>query len=804
LRIGWRDDALAAIRGCPVRAARLGMTTRMPVPRPAARPRWRTVAGACTVALTACALLPRPLPAAAAPPSAPAPVALPAAAPVPPAGPVAPAAPATAAKTPAADETVVLDRVDVQARPDDKGFDSTGMGSYEHQLRDPAFSNDMISADAIEDDAAALELVHELAHIATPAAVDLATGDSRVGLRGFPTPLLTNGFVRMGGIDVLNTARTVIIQGALVPVLGRGAPGGIQDYWTNRPRTARSQRFDYTVTDLQRQSALVELHGLAVPKRAWHRIAADWSRKEGPETHAASDVRSVNGALTWRHGPAASTLFSVDYTQTHATAAPAIPEYRVAAGQKIVGPWLPLAGFNALGPEAGVRRRSVVGNIIVDAQPHPKLALRAGLETWWRRIEQDRFTNGLLNLATRRFEGTREPLHSEQPQTAHVGRIELTGRFSLRRTEHKLMLALGHTVATYERFERALAVADRNALPASVRIFDPAAPDYSRPAYSPARYNRILTDRRERTRYTAVEVSERIGFDRGRTVVTSGLRRDFVGLKLHDRRAGLAPHLAHVADTVGELTWHTGVNYQAIPSRLLLFATTSTAFNPSTRVDARTGRIQGNETTGGHEVGAKLRFAERKIDVTTSFFTFANQDISRRNPLYGDPVQDANHTQPQLVAAGEERYTGGKIEGSWRLRPTLTVTFRGSYVRAVTTASPDLPEEVGRELTRFPPYNLGVAASYGFPAGKLKGLSLSGTWAYISGFIAAYEDRVRYRLDYPGYATTAVSASYPVRRGKFTHTTAVSVRNVFATDLLAKLHRLGAGREVSATYRLMW
>lgn len=702
-----------------------------------------------------------------------------------------------------ADEPVKLEKVNVQAKADDSGYDATGMGSYEHQLRDSPFSNDMISVNAIEDDPTSMELAVELGIVATPAAIDLATGDSRVGLRGFPTPLLSNGFVRMGGVDVLNTARTIVIQGALVPVLGRAAPGGIQDFWTNRPRVAKSQRIDYSISSLERQAMALEINGPAVPKRVWHRLAADWSRKTGPETFAATETRSVNGAVTWKHSPAASTLFSVDYYQTHGTVAPAIPEYRVAAGQKIIGPYLPLAGFNIFGPDAGVRRRSLVTNVILDAQPHPKIAVRAGVEAWWRRIEQDRFTTGLLNLTTGRFEGTREPRHSEQPQSARVARGEATGRFAAWRAEHKLMFAVSHTMSDYYREERALSVAARNALPATVRNFDPAAPDYRRPAYDPFWYDRILTDRRERTRYTALELSERMGFAKGRTVLTTGLRQDIVGLKVSDRRAGLPANQAHVDDGVYQLTYHCGVNYQAIPSRLLLFATTSTAFNPSTRVDLRTGRIQGNETTRGHEGGCKVRFGD-PLDFTVSGFTFFNQDISRRNPLYDDPVLDANHTQPQLVAAGEERFAGGKIEGRWRPLAPLTLTMRGTYVQAITTRSPDLPEEVGRELTRFPPWNLSAAASYSFPKGRYQGLALSTSWTYISDFVANYEDRQRARLDYPGYAQTNLSASYSRRIGKLTHGVGLACRNLLDSDLLQKLARLGAGREVTANYRIIW
>src|SRR5215203_3338883 len=60
--------------------------------------------------------------------------------------------------TRASDEPVAMERVEVQSRADEKTYDGTGMGSYEHQLRDLPFSNDLISADAIEDDPAAMEI----------------------------------------------------------------------------------------------------------------------------------------------------------------------------------------------------------------------------------------------------------------------------------------------------------------------------------------------------------------------------------------------------------------------------------------------------------------------------------------------------------------------------------------------------------------------------------------------------------------------------------------------------------------------
>jgi iron complex outermembrane receptor protein len=181
-----------------------------------------------------------------------------------------------------------------------------------------------------------------------------------------------------------------------------------------------------------------------------------------------------------------------------------------------------------------------------------------------------------------------------------------------------------------------------------------------------------------------------------------------------------------------------------------LFATTSTAFEPSTRVDARTGRIQGNDTTRGYEAGFKARISAWAVDWSAAVFTLYNQDISRRNPLLNDPIFDANQTQPQLVAAGEERFTGGRVEGRWVPAPGWSLGGRVAYVRAITTASPDIPEEVGRQLTRMPRLNAGASVAYRFAAGRLAGTSVSASYVYLGGHTAFYEDRNRFRLDLSG------------------------------------------------------
>lgn len=726
--------------------------------------------------------------------------------PLPAAAPASPSSDSAAAPSPlpADDATIQLERYDVTATNEDGDYDATGMGSVEQQMRDEPFSNDLINADEFMLDADGVELAAELAAVAETSPADRIVGEDRLNLRGFPTPMLRNGFIQLGIPEVLNTGQTIVIQGPLVPVLGRAAPGGIQNFMSARPRPKEQLRLATSAgwgDGVARQRANLEWTGPLVPKKNWQRLAVDWTRSTGPEDFADQQSLAASASLTVRHSRAASTMVSVDYREIRAQAAAGIPEYIPLGATKIVGPYRSLARFNANGPDAGLRRRSAAFGAVFDAQPTKALAVRAGIEGWWRRVEQDRFTTSQYNLATGLLAGTREPRHLEQPQQALAAQLEATLRFRRWQAEHKLMASASHTWGRYLREERALSLAERNALPADVRRFDPFAPNWFWPAYDAARYSRILTDRLEHARYASVEVSDRAAWQRGRIVLTTGLRYDQVSLEVEDRRPGSPSPRTH--DRTGQWSSHAGVNWQLKAGKLLAFATTSTAFDPSTPVDARTGRIQNNETTLGYETGLRGRTLAGQLNYSASGYVLLNQHIARRNPLYNDPIADANQTQPQLVASGEERFAGGRVELRWQASKAVALGLKGSHVRAVTTASPDLPQEVGRPLTRLPSFNVSANVRYRAP-NPAGGFSCGASWQYLDGYVANHEDARREFLDYPGYGLVSVNAGWSWRRKKGQLELETGVRNVFDRDLLASHARLGAGRELSLSARMVF
>lgn len=699
---------------------------------------------------------------------------------------------------PLAEETVNLPPVKIESAADDD-FDGTGMGSVEAQRRAVPFSNDLIEPVEVAVDADDSDPLRSSVAVPSPSPADTVAGGDRLQLRGFPTPTLRNGFIQIGLPETLNTGQTLVIQGPLVPVLGRAAPGGIVDVHTNRPRTRRQQRLTAVATSFDLLRATAEFNAPVVPQTVWQRVAVDAQRRTGPEEFAREETLNASAAVTWKLSPKSSALISVDTRSVEANASPGIPAYRPLGGGLIAGPYLELAHFNANGPDARVERRSTSASAQYDGQPTPWFSLRAGATAWRRDIAQDRFTTSVYSLDLRRFEGVREPRHQEQPQELVLAQVEGILRFPTRSLEHKTLVSASQTWGQFGREERALPTAVRDALPATARFFDPESPDYFAPPYEKNTYTRVIADRVERARYTSLELSDRVAIQGGRAVVTAGLRHDQVDLRVEDRRPGILHPRVH--DRTGQLSWHGGINYQLRPSRLLAFGSVSTAFDPSTPVDARTGRIQDNETTLGYEAGLRGRAARGRLTYSVSSFLLYNQHIARQNPLYNDPVADAAQTQPQLVAAGEERFSGGRLELRWDASPALSAIVKSTVTRAITTASPDLPAEVGRPLTRLPPLTSSATVRWR-PRDRRPTFFGGATWQYTDGFTANYPDSRRSQLDYAGYGLLHFSAGrvwYP-RKREFE--IEGGVRNVFDRDLLRSHAYLNAGRELSVTLRL--
>lgn len=700
-------------------------------------------------------------------------------------------------------EPIMLDALEVSADDENSpNYDPTGLGGAEAERYEPPFASELLDEVGF-DEISPGDLDSELAAAAASGgdAAEIAAGSERLDLRGFPTPLRRNGFTQAGVPEVLNAERSELIVGSLVSPVGRSAPGGIRNIITPRPRGRVFRQAEVSFSTDGQRRASVRASGVVKPKKAWYQASAGASDREGPQDFSTLTQTTLSTALAVRHSRTTSTLWQFDALDARGNPAPGLPEYREEPDGAIVRPHLPLADFHTYGPNAGTRRQAAALAFQLETQISPELSLSSGTQFFTRSSEQDRFTTGQYVRSAGVFSGIREPTHREEDFGGLTHETDLTRRFSALGAEHKVRVGVEATIARADDENRALTTEDRNLLPADVRFFNPAEPNYFRPAYSPGLYRRIITDRENRLNYAALAADTRSALNRGRTVFTSGLRYDFSGIEVNDRRAGATP--PHAEKTAGNLSFHLGVN-QRIGARVLLFANTSSAVEPSTRVDSRSGKIQNNESTSGLEFGARVVLLERKLSLSAIAYSYTNTDISRRNPLYNDPVADADQSQPQLVTSGEERFRGFSSQLGWKPAPEWTFTARAGWIDAITVSSPDLPEEEGRPLTRLPSFGAGAGIRHTFGAGRLRGLGVGVNGTHVGGVVQNYTRPDHRRLEYPSYTVIGLNASYTWKlgTGKATSTVSLSLANALDADLLAKVSRVGAERSLAASWRV--
>lgn len=631
---------------------------------------------------------------------------------------------------------------------------------------------------------------------------EFATASGAEAPRGFTTPRLRNGLNQSGFPEIIVGGRRELLTGFMATYHGRTAPGGIQNTLSHRPTPKPLNAFSFGLAAGDGTQARFggEHNATLQPKRLHYRAVFDARGQDGPQDFAREV--SAKAGLGLRYAPTKGTVWLVEIEGARVDATPAggIVLGRATQGAPQGGPHRPLAHFNTNGPRAWTERTSGSVSVLLEQKAQEDLRLRVGAQVWRRTQEELRFNTSAYLVGAGVFDGVREPQYNALEQSALGLEVELTGTGQLPIGNHEWLVGAFASRDQTDRDQRALPIEARDALPATVRTLDPSAPDWSLPAYSPDVYARVLAARDEGADYAGVFVSERVALPGNRVFGTIGARNDWVNSQVNDRADGAA--VPHAGAQVSRTTHHAGIVWHTIPNRLAGFVNRSTAFQPVRRVDARTGRIVGNESTSGLEWGWRYATSDGKSTLTLSTYRLWNENITRNNPLYNDPVFDAESRQPQLVSSGEERFTGSELGLRTKASPSLTFTGKVAWVEAITTESPDLPQEIGRQLPRLPQFTAGGNLRYVFRAPGLQGLTLGAGYAWIGEHIAVYETARRLEVAYDDYGVIDLSAGVVWQSEQVEHALNLAVRNTLNVDLVAAAGRLGGARALDAGYSL--
>jgi len=630
-------------------------------------------------------------------------------------------------------------------------------------------------------------------------SAEFASVSGAAAPRGFATPRLRNGFAQSAFPEIIIIGKRELLTGFLATYFGRTAPGGILNTISRRPAPRPTQQLEFRGSTVPSISVAGESSIPLGGKKRSLRLVGSAAWREGPEDFAFREewtaAVSARAALAKR----TTLLIEVESAGVVGNNAPDIPATRASRGAKLGAPFFELAGFNSNGSDARSRRLSQSASAMVEHSLPSDLLIRAGAEWWNRENEEHRFATGAYLLDEGVFDGVREPEFTERDEESFGVQVELDGRARLKGSEHRWVVGIEASCAEAERARRMLPKSERDLLPESVRRLDPDKPDFTLTPYSLAVYSRSVSERNEVTEFQGVFMSDRFSVSKGRLNGTAGLRYDRVDAEVNDLKSGA---MTTSAGSTGRATYHAGLVGILKEGRLAWYLNTSTAFQPQRKIDARTGRILANESTAGFETGVRWEDARKEWMVSGNLFRLFNHDIVRANPFYDDPVLDPNRTQPQLVASGEERFTGAEATLRWTPEPFLMFSARGGVLEAITTQSPDLPEEEGRQLTRQPKLTGGLSARISMPGGLLKGAALQASLAWVGGHTANYEDAKRLEVAYGSYAIVNVSADYGWKALKRQHTAGFAVRNLLDRDIPASTGKRGGELGLEVRYRV--
>jgi len=677
-------------------------------------------------------------------------------------------------------------------------------GAEENRLWSIQAEKGSIFADLLQEQMASREefgglddLVMELGEIEPPS---LGTGSGARAPRGFTTPRLRNGFTQQGFPEIVTPGKREVISGMLATFFGRTAPGGIVNILTFRPSPRAQHRLEFTGTTQPRGYLRINATGNLVKRRLDYRMLAEVVGRTGPVDYQRDVGTAAAFTLRWRKRPW-TIVWDLEAAGRGGVPGNGIPQYRETSGAPVVGPYLPLAGLSLHGPYASAYRRSLSSSLTAERRLGDNWLFRIGSQLWTRAIEEHRFRNGQYLIDQQVFAGTREPQFTETEQLAASSAMEVVGMIDGERFKHRLLGGVETSWTRRDRGQYLLPTSMRNALPTSVRSFDPANPDYTLIPFDPAVYTRMLVNREEETRYTGVYVSDRVSFGRGRHHATAGMRWDQVATEVEDRRA-TAP-VPYAKRSVYKTTYHVGLLSEVVRGRLAVYLNTSTAFQPSERVDIRTGTIQGNESTAGVETGFRAQTRDKRWAATLGVYRLWNRDITRLNPLFEDPVADPDGSQPQLLSAGEERFTGAEFTARWIPADRLAITGRVVWTEATTTASPDLPNEVGRQIAGVPEWYGGLTVRQTWDLGEKRHLGWRLNYNVIGAHVARYPSAARLQLEYPAFATWNLGVDYGWV-GDHRHRVNLYLRNLLNHDLAAATGRLDGDRRLEASWSVVF
>lgn len=623
-------------------------------------------------------------------------------------------------------------------------------------------------------------------------------------LRGFSPLALRDGFSRAGPSAISNTQQIEVIMGPQSTLYGHVSPGGLVNYVSKQPKQMRSSRISIARGDYGFERYELESTGPLVKKKLFYLIDVSQINNGSAMKYYYSDVMLYNLALVYKITKDTSVSFSGEYQSQDQNGGTAIPDLLVGSRQSGTnplnrtggvnhGPYLPLAGFNQLGPNQHIQRGFESYNLKLEHKINRVWSGRLSLQYYTKDFTDERWTSGLSYVPETGRLTSHEPVVQTQDIKTEAVQADLLGRFNTGSLKHSLLFAADYTKDLYDNRQWQLPTALRDALPNSQRFIDPFNPDWTNYNFDLVTRQTSFTTRD--IRYEGYSASHRMYALKDRLITLFGLRYETISSTVENPLSS-TNHGEGSEDSVG---YSAGINYKIAGDRLLIYANYSTSFDTSSTVDQGLNVVQKPTEGRGPEAGFKGMLLDDRIGYTVSGFRIEQQNVSFTNPAYTSAL--AGSGVPQYLAQGEVLVRGGEISVNARLTDAFTVVANAGYVDAKTTYSSNAAL-IGDRLTGIANVTSSVSARYSFRKGLLKGLRVGASVTYTGSRLTDLGSATVLRAYVPAVQNYSAFATYDWKSGALRHSINLNVQNVFEKFYLTAANKLGDARNFRVTYRL--
>lgn len=534
------------------------------------------------------------------------------------------------------------------------------------------------------------------------------------GLRGDP-------YAGFAVPQLFNIARVEVLKGPAGMLYGPGAPGGLFNYITERPRNRFSAELRAILGTGDRYGGSAEITG-ALGGGFAGRFGLFYEDRDTFRFNTGSETLIGDIGLSHDFGPATLILQATRYDQE-------------LAGNRLrgvpvdnEGRFLTTRRWNHNEPSDFLRLDSTVLQARLEARPAAGLTFDATVR-YNRATERQQYhePNGLFDSNGDGAVDSTLRQFRDQERDEDIWSLGANAVWT-----HDFGGVRGRTLIGGDYYAETLDFASRSlngqnrgvaGRPSPLSLFNPVYGQSDSRTYALPAFTFSVT---ESTRWGGYALQE---LTVGRLILTGGLRYD-----TFEDDTGTA----RFEDE--ELTWRAGAVFRVRPD-ISLFAQYATSFEPQSAAnqDPRAGGPFAPTVGDIYEAGIRTALMNGRIQSTASVYR-----IRRRNILQADPRGDVGGDGiNDLVAFGEVTSKGFEFDLAADITPNWVLTASYAYNDTRITATngrTTITNSVGDRFANAPEHEIGFWTRYQFPA---LGLAVALGGDYVSERLSLDGQRVR-------------------------------------------------------------